>query len=143
MYILIVFLSVAGFTRAVAVPAVQPPDAQEWLLKDAPPLLSQVLAPQIIFAPVAGVIQGVAELNPSHGFYIYPMKGDYRELQLGNDRCFIENDGLSAKKPKTVTPLDTLNELKTPIYDYLITKKNTDIFGATDESKPPVAILFD
>lgn len=143
LYILIVFLSVAGFNRAIAVPAVQPPDAQEWLLKDEPPLLIQVKAPQTVFAPVAGVMQGVAELNPSHGFYIYPMKGDYRELQFGNDRGFIENSGLSTKKPKTIPPLDTLNELNNPIYDYLITTKDTDIFGAPDESKPPVATLFD
>lgn len=138
LFIFMILFSVAGVSRAAEVPS----DSQEWLLKDESPALIRVKEPQVIFAPVAGVMQGVAELNPSHGFYIYPMKGEFRELQFGNDRGFINSEQLSDKKPKVVPPLDTLNELNNPIYDYLITISNTNVFGTPDESKSPVATLF-
>ncbi|MBW5408144.1 polysaccharide deacetylase family protein [Morganella morganii] len=137
-FILMVLFSATGISGAAEIPS----DSQEWLLKDEPPLLIQVKEPQVIFAPVAGVIQGVAELNPSYGFYIYPMKGEFRELQFGNDRGFVGSGHLSDKKPKIVPPLDTLNELNNPIYDYLITISNTNVFGTPDDEKTPVATLF-
>lgn len=84
------------FCRRCQPAAEVPSDSQEWLLKDEPPVLIQVKEPQVIFAR-GRCDAGVAELNPSHGFYIYPMKGEFRELQFGNDRGFIGSEQLSDK----------------------------------------------
>nr|WP_314268250.1 polysaccharide deacetylase family protein [uncultured Moellerella sp.] len=118
------------------------PKYQQWVQQDTPPLLMQVKAPQVIFAPIADKMQPVAELNPDHGFYIYQMNGDYQALQFGNDRAFIETEILSAKKIKIAPPIDSLNELKNPIYDYLMTAEDTPVYGSTDDQRSPIATLF-
>lgn len=55
LFIFMILFSVAGVSLAAEVPS----DSQEWLLKDEPPVLIQVKEPQVIFAPVAGVMQGL------------------------------------------------------------------------------------
>ena len=117
-----------------------PSDSQEWLLKDEQPVLIRKRAAGN-FRTDRRCDAGVAELNPSHGFYIYPMKGNSVNYSLVMIAVLSAANSCQIK-PKVVPPLDTLNELNNPIYDYLITISNTNVFGSPDESKSPVATLF-
>ena len=134
------FFSLFIFNQAFAVSAAL--KYQEWDQQEAPPRLMQVKAAQVIFSPVAGKMLPVAELNPEHGFYIYQMNGDYQALQFGNDRGFIATNVLLSKKAKISAPIDSLNELSNPIFDYLLSIKNTPVYGSTDDQITPIATLF-
>ncbi|HHR6138751.1 TPA: polysaccharide deacetylase family protein [Providencia alcalifaciens] len=114
-----------------------------WELVDVPPKLIQTKVPENIFAVVGGQMRVVGEINPDTGFYAYSPNGDYNALQFGNDFAYVKNTQISKKKPRNIPEDDRLNDLKNPVYDYLITSQKTPVYSATDENSRQIASLWE
>ncbi|SUC36944.1 Poly-beta-1,6-N-acetyl-D-glucosamine N-deacetylase precursor [Providencia rustigianii] len=114
-----------------------------WEVVDLPPKLIQTKQPEVIFAPIAGKMRVVGELNPDHGFYAYNPNGSYNALQFGNDYAYIKTAQLSNKKPRNLPSDDRLNDLQNPVYDYLITTQKTPVYAGIKENSPQIASLWE
>ncbi|GAB1437375.1 polysaccharide deacetylase family protein [Providencia sp.] len=118
-------------------------NTDDWKLADIPPTLVQTKQSEIIFAPVAGEMRGVAELNRDHGFYAYSPAGDYRAMQFGNDYAFVKTIAVASQSPRYIPEADRLNDLQKPIYDYLITDQKTPVYRSTDANSQQIASLWE
>ncbi|SQH15028.1 polysaccharide deacetylase family protein [Providencia heimbachae] len=118
-------------------------NTKDWKLADVQPKLVQTKDAEVIFAPIAGEMRAVAELNANHGFYAYAPSGDYCAMQFGNDYAFVKTTELSNKKPRYVPEADRLNDLQNPIYDYLITSQKTPVYNSTKSNGKQIASLWE
>lgn len=121
---------------------VQTQSTEDWELADIIPKIVNVEQTETIYATIAGEMKAVAELYPEHGFYMYDPTGDYRAMQFGNDYAFVSADAISEKKPRHKPKEDRLNDLSNPIYNYLITNKDTVVYHSAKENSRPIATLF-
>ncbi|EML1935968.1 polysaccharide deacetylase family protein [Providencia sp. 21OH12SH02B-Prov] len=137
LFFIFLFLSV---TKSFAQVPTQ--STENWQLVDTPPALMQLKQSETIFAPIAGNMKAVAELYPEHGFYLYKAMGDYQPIQFGNDYAYVNTEAVSPLKPRLTPEDDRLNELSNPIYDYLITTKNTPVYRSAKPHSQPIATLF-
>ena len=141
LFLLLLGIILSSFPQAFAAGLLSTSD--HWALADTPPKLTQTKQAEVIFAPIAGEMRAVGELNTDHGFYVYPPSGDYCSMQFGNDYAFIKADELSAKKPHYAPEADRLNDLQNPIYDYLITSQKTPVYNSMKKNGKQIATLWE
>lgn len=140
-----------GFAFATSSERGIPTEAQ-WDLETPITTLMQLRQQKTLYAFVGDKLRPVAELYPSQGFYISNTVGDYHKMQFGNAQGYLEagylEDGyfedIACIQPdkKTRFLSNSSNKADYPIYEYLITTKNTPIYSAENISSPQIATLL-
>lgn len=140
-----------GFASAVPYERGVPTEAQ-WDLKTPITTLMQLRQQKTLYAFVGDKLQPVAELFPNQGFYASVTEGDYHKIQFGNAQGYLEagyledgyfEDIASMKPDKKIRFLsDRTKKADYPIYEYLITTKNTPIYSDKDITSPQIATLL-
>lgn len=140
-----------GFTSAVPYDRGISTEAQ-WDLNAPITTLMQLRQQKTLYAFVGDKLRPVAELCPNQGFYASVIEGDYHKIQFGNAQGYLEGgyleDGyfedIATMKPDKKIRLlsDSTKKTDYPIYEYLITTKNTPIYSEKDISSPQIATLL-
>ncbi|WP_337226269.1 polysaccharide deacetylase family protein [Proteus terrae] len=138
------FVSAAPYERGI-------PTEAQWDLKTPITTLMQLRQQKTLYAFVGDKLRPVAELFPNQGFYASVAEGDYHRIQFGNAQGYLEagyledgyfEDIVSIKPDKKTRFLsDSTKKTDYPIYEYLITTKNTPI-SDKDIASSQIAILL-
>ncbi|WP_337239894.1 polysaccharide deacetylase family protein [Proteus faecis] len=139
------FVSAVPYERGILTEA-------QWDLTTPITTLMQLRQQKTLYAFVGDKLRPVAELCPNQGFYVSVAEGNYHKIQFGNAQGYLEagylEDGyfedIASMKPDKKIHFLSDNTKKTdyPIYEYLITTKNTPIYSDKDIASPQIATLL-
>lgn len=128
------------------------PSEAQWDLEKFPSTLMELRQQKRVYAFIGDELRAVAELYSNQGFYISGSVGDYHKLQFGNAQGYIEDGYLEDDYSEDIADIHpdkkarflsyNANKSDYPIYEYLITTKNTLVYSAEKKSSPPIATLF-
>lgn len=128
------------------------PTETQWNLETSITTLMQLRQQKTLYAFIGNKLRPVAELYPNRGFYVSDAINNYHKIQFGNAQGYLEagyledgyiEDIASISVDRKIRFLsDSTKKTDYPIYEYLITTKNTPIYSDKDIASPQIAILL-
>lgn len=144
--LIILFFIFTGLAFATPLEREIPTETQ-WDLETPTTTLMQVRQQKTLYAFIGNKLRPVAELYPNQGFYVSDAINNYHKIQFGNAQGYLEagyfEDIASISADKKIRFLsDSTKKTDYPIYEYLITTKNTPIYSDKDIASPQIATLL-
>lgn len=94
----------------------------------------------VIYAVVGGKIRQAGWLLKNSVLLMQPAKNNFYRFHFGNSEGYITQQQASEAK-KNQFPADSLKQLDKPVYDYLVTTKQTTIYEDADEKSKIIGFL--
>lgn len=149
--LIILFFIFTGLAFATPLEKEIPTETQ-WNLETSITTLMQLRQQKTLYAFIGNKLRPVAELYPNRGFYVSDAINNYHKIQFGNAQGYLEagyledgyiEDIASISVDRKIRFLsDSTKKTDYPIYEYLITTKNTPIYSDKDIASPQIAILL-
>ncbi|QIF95725.1 polysaccharide deacetylase family protein [Proteus vulgaris] len=149
--LIILFFIFTGLAFATPLEKEIPTETQ-WNLETSITTLMQLRQQKTLYAFIGNKLRPVAELYPNRGFYVSDAINNYHKIQFGNAQGYLEAGYLEDDYIEDIASIsvdrkirflsDSTKKTDYPIYEYLITTKNTPIYSDKDIASPQIAILL-